>query len=674
MSWLRSAVSKAVEVGGQNSVSRAMRSYAGTVVNQAVGGGSKLFQDNNTGPRNFHNYKLAAKRLEEVSVSCKGIERVQLLRRWLVALKQIERLQEAVNNDHLAKPTVVMYYDPELGGEPMDFRDVFLHSQALEGITLSLVLEEPNQEELSLLQGIFRLCLMGGKEALDVIVNSVQDLAKAFSTYNEEVLAKRAELLHLVQDVMAGLKINAEIVRIDSEVSNIHKRLEGMKNQPVSECEISMERLNGALAHVRICSRLVELLSRKKLIMQTGNSLAAHNQKVEKLKLLSESLASSASKAEKRIVDSRIQKEEALEFRVTKSDEVRQAEKDLNAEIKALQKRKDELEEELKQVMTALTSAHSRLHNVKEERDQFEEASNKIIQHFSVRDEELSKSIASYRAEAKVCNTFINFLQSTWAFQSTCAIKNEKLLNDELERHGEYFVNWATSILEAVKNELGNSLSSFRELVEKLKSTEEKNDARKKLEKQYQTVESKMKITFSLVENIKTQFTIQQNKDPRESDGKMKQVLNAVEKMKHEFESMEGPSLSLVAEMPPKARSLALPFLSRQVSKVEYSPESTYEYEAAQRGMSMSLAFNPIITLPLVRSRTTKACAPNIREVEQIESLGINRRKTSDAEALLSKLKWELELENHSIGNNSVEGIIDWEFDEKFDKEPRKSI
>jgi hypothetical protein len=73
------------------------------------------------------------KRLEEVSVSCRGAERVQLLTRWLVALKEIERIfrNHFDNNfDHYIpsddpnsprKPTrSVLYWDPELGGEPVN--------------------------------------------------------------------------------------------------------------------------------------------------------------------------------------------------------------------------------------------------------------------------------------------------------------------------------------------------------------------------------------------------------------------------------------------------------------------------------------------------------------------------------------------------------------------------
>ncbi|KAL6574781.1 hypothetical protein OROMI_012066 [Orobanche minor] len=692
MSWIRSAVNRAVEVGGNGNLSRVVRTYADTVVNQAgqaVVGGAKLFQDR-IGARNLQNYKLAVKRLEEVSVSCRGIERVQLLRRWLVALKEIERLNEAVNSERLdnsrelndppPKANVIMYYDPDFGGEPMSFRDMFLRSQALEGITLSLILEEPSEEELALLLEIFRLCLMCEKEAQDVTVSYVRELAKAFSTYNEEVLAKREELLQYAQDAIAGLKVNAEIVRIDSEASSIHTKLDNMKNQlPFSDGGekspgISTENLKEALAHFKLCSRLEELLLQKKLI-KNWDSPAAHNQKVDKLKILSESLASSALKAEKRISDNRTQKEEALKFRVTKTSEMGQLEKELTAEIKALQNRKDELEEELKRVIAALTSAHARLHIAREERDQFDEASNQIVQHFKSKDDELSKSVASYRAEAEVCNTFVEFLESTWVFQSSHVNQKEKLVNDELERHEEYFVDWTINFLSAQKEEMATFISSIRDIVENLQgldwipSGDGENDEvinpRKTLEEQYHIQTNKLSTAFNIVDSISKHFSTQQDEDDnsrKKSNAKMKELLGALEKIKSEYESIKRPRLEYVGAptrtdeaLPAKPRTPRLPFLSPRRTpneNLELDPRRRLENES-QSGIS--LGFSPIIALPLVRNRTTNG-----------------DDKSLDAEVQWSKLKMDLELDEGHSRRSSMDGsIIDWEFDEK---ESRKSL
>ncbi|KAL5986088.1 hypothetical protein ACLOJK_028078 [Asimina triloba] len=92
MSWLRSAVNRAVEVSGKNNLTRTVRNYADTF-GQAVVEGAKILQDR-MGSRTFKSVKLTVKRLEEVAVSCSGVERIQLLRRWLVALKEIERASE----------------------------------------------------------------------------------------------------------------------------------------------------------------------------------------------------------------------------------------------------------------------------------------------------------------------------------------------------------------------------------------------------------------------------------------------------------------------------------------------------------------------------------------------------------------------------------------------------
>ncbi|KAK4767286.1 hypothetical protein SAY86_015036 [Trapa natans] len=492
MSWFRSAVSRAVEVGGRNNLTRAVREYAGSVVNHAgsaVAEGARFLQ----GSRNVQSFKNTVKRLEEDSVSCRGIERVRLLRRWLVALKEVERISAfTIENDSTdnvspdeykdsPRPTLVYYYDSDLGSEPRNFRDVFLHSQAIEGITLSMILETPIEEELLLLTELYRICLKEGMDIQNKVVDSIQDLAKSFTGYQDEVLVKREDLLQYAQGAIAGLKLSAEVARIDAETLGLKEKLQEMNAPQLFSSEVdetssiesglaSTEALEAALAQIQFCSMLELLLLRKKSL-RYGVSPEVYTEKVHKLKVLSESLANSSSKAEKRITDNRTQKEEALNFRISKTKEINQAEKEVAAEIVELEKQKDELEAALKKVNSSLSAARQRSQNTKEEREQFDEASNQILVHFKLKEDELSRSILSYRVEADVVNTWIHFLEDTWGLQTSCLVQNEKQLSGELEKYGDYLVNLSIHLLSAYKLGLDTATSSIKRLVEDLGSS-----------------------------------------------------------------------------------------------------------------------------------------------------------------------------------------------------------
>ncbi|KAK6779677.1 hypothetical protein RDI58_021861 [Solanum bulbocastanum] len=427
------------------------------------------------------------------------------------------------------------------------------------------------------------------------------------------------------------------------------------------------------------------LLLQKKALLG-GDVPESQSKRVFKLKVLSESLSSSTSKTEDRISENRIQKEGALKFRITKTSEISQLEKELEDEINALENQRDELEAALKKVKVALVSANARLYNAREERDQFDEANNQILQHFKVKEDELSKSMTLYKAEADVCDAFISFLEDSWTFESSHIKQKQKQVNDELDKCEDYLVNLAIHVLSMYKDELGPSIANLRELGENLKRPEiinnekmETVEVKRRLEEEYMDAEAKLVTVFSVVDGIKRQFYGQDGTISRKGDEKLKELLDTLQKLEDDFESINRPTLELETLGKTEAKSK---------ETLESSPSSSPMQPTNDDSASFVDAL-PRIQTPRPNHTSnpeTVVLTPRrwMREnVRRSLSLAINQTtgtlessfkspkhrkgKSMDPAAELSRLKLELELENDSRIHPSEE-INDWESD-VIDKE-----
>ncbi|KAK1403447.1 Centrosomal protein of 135 kDa-like protein [Heracleum sosnowskyi] len=662
MSWFKSAVTKAVEAGGNAvfEVTRAVEAKGNAVVRNAVN--AKIFHDR-IASRSTRNFKQTVKRLAELSVTTKGVERVQLLRRWLVALKETIRVYEdSTDSKNSAKfkysptkPTVELYVDPDNGGEPMDFYDVFLCSEALEGMTLSLIIEAPNDEEVSLLLEIFGLCLVGGREVHEATVRSILILAKDFSGFEEEVLVKREELLHFAQGAIGGLKVNVAIKRIDSEVSDIQKKLVELKNSENSvsspakssqeTTEPTEEKIKESMENFQLCSKLEALLLRKKLL-NSGDSPEIHAQKVDKLKVSAESLHGSTSKAEKRIQEHRMQKEEALNFRISRTTEVGQLEKDLESELRSLEEKKLEIEAELQKVTSSLTVTKARLRNAREEREHFDQASNQILDHFNAKEDELHRSVASYKTEASACNAFIAFMEAAWEFNCSYKEQKEKQVSDELKKHEEYFIDLAVLLLSAYKDKLRPVLTDIRKHADSIKGSQivtgmdggnlKADKGRKHLEEEYLELEEKIIILFDVVDSISKPFISRDVHDASiviiKGDHRIQELWNSLVNMKGEYETLERPLLEI--ERPEKTAKQLPP---RSSSARMQSPREKYNTKSPKIGKTLSLRL--ISAVPDIRTTLEKGA----RTPEVLSKYRMTLDEDSREGSVIDEIDWEFD-------------------------------
>ncbi|CAM6102324.1 unnamed protein product [Calypogeia fissa] len=593
MSWFKSALTKAAEAGGKNlapTLTKTVKTYAGSMylqAGQAVAGGAKIVQDRLSG-RNLNNFKHAVRRLDEVALHARGEERKQALARWLGALKDIDKegnqplkRADSVQSDGLASPrsseeepgssprraSMVLFFDSDTGGEPLNFRDVFLRSHAVENIVTSLILEAPTEEEVSMLLEIFGLGLTGGQELHHAIVSSIQDLSKAASSYGTEVLISKEELLQMARDAISGLKLNPEVERLDAEMALLQQQI----SEKEEKLELKDESFNkeqppttgqesSTTADVlQLQVRLRQCLQKKSTALQAGDSPEERTLKVEKLKELTGRHSSSAEEIQTQLLENQQQKQEAIHFRNTKAQEVTEVEKVVAAEVHELDKRRQDLEAELAEVKAALAAATARHIHTQEEKEQFDEASSNMVAHLSVKEEELSHSITASKAEESVVKTWVNFLEDTWVLQAASVEQTVKDTEIAWEKAKQHFFQISSINLAFRQEEAGLLLKRLKFCAEELETSKQKKEGStdetsddinksRTTQKNYVDTETQVNNLFKGIAQLEQEARVYQSTQAEQrsaEESKLLQSFEALATLRKDYDAIQRPEFAV---------------------------------------------------------------------------------------------------------------------------------
>ncbi|CAI5936948.1 unnamed protein product [Closterium sp. NIES-64] len=231
---------------------------------------------------------------------------------------------------------------------------------------------------------------------------------------------------------------------------------------------------------LRLGLRLLALEKKKEALLQLGDTPGDRALKVERVSCLAAELSESMEGLRRKAEECRQQRQEALAYRSSKAQESREAEKVLLAEAQQVQKRKEELEEELRRVQAALDGVNRRLVKLEEEKELFSQASTGIETHLSSEEESLTHSLSEHEEDAKALAGWKEFLQQSWQLQQASMEGKERRMREEKSDRKSRFWEMAQGHVRLCQSELEAFGQSAKSIVERLDGIRAKREQAEK--------------------------------------------------------------------------------------------------------------------------------------------------------------------------------------------------